>query len=363
MKIKTTILTELKLLIALKDSSRTWHIPLLTAISVGTPLLIGLYFENLASGLIAGLGGIVILYLPSKGSLTNKISTILISAFGFIISFAIGQLFSFNHISSVIAFGIFSTIVHWIILYYKTAPPKSFFFIFIASISISQSFNLNNIPAKVGLISLGLMFSSILALGYLVYLSTTTNSEEQTNTKPILKINNYADFWEAIITGAFMALSLMLGYLLNMDNPYWIPVSAAAVMQGASRYHIWQRTFHRILGTFLGLGLTWGLLSISNSIIILCFFIIILQLIVELLIVKNYAIAVIFITPLAIFLSEAANPIISNPNILITLRFQEIIIGSIIGALGGWILYKEKVRYATIKGLKKISDGIENRKN
>lgn len=358
---KQNIHKELKQLVTLKDSKRKWHIPILIAISLGVPLFSGIYFGNISAGLTACLSGLVILYLPSTGSLTNKISTLLISAFGFILSFSIGQFFSFNHIVSVIVFGIFSMVTHWIMLYYKTAPPRSFFFIFLVSISICQPFNLNTIPFKVGLISLGLMFASFLALAYLVIESLKTNQNTQPKPSPILQKNNYADYWEAIIMGVFMALSLMCGYLLKMNNAYWIPVSCAAVMQGASRYHIWQRTFQRILGTLLGLGLCWLLLSITKSIVVLCVFIIVLQLIVEILITRNYALAVIFITPLAIFLSEAANPIITTPNELIVLRFQEIIIGSFIGAIGGWLLHKEKVRYATIKGLAKITNGFENK--
>ncbi len=360
-QLRNKIHTELKQLITLKDSSRKWQIPLLIAISVGFPLMAGIYFGNIRAGLTACLSGMVILYVPDSGSLTNKISTLLISSFGFILAFSTGQLFSFNHLVSVVVFGVFSMTIHLIILYYKTAPPRSFFFIFIAAISICQPFNINEIPTKVGLISLGLMFASLLTLAYLVYESTKVNWEVQPEPHRILKKNTYADFWEAIIMGGFMALSLLCGYLLKMDNPYWIPISCAAVMQGASRYHIWQRTFHRILGTFLGLGLCWLLLSISQSIIMLCVFIILLQLIVELLVVRNYALAVIFITPLAILLSEAANPIIDTPNLLIILRFQEIVIGSAIGAVGGWLLHKEQMRYATIRGMEIIGNRFENR--
>lgn len=350
---------ELRQLIKVRKSRRSWQIPTLTASSVGVPLLISIYFNNISAGLIACLGGIVILYLPEKGSLTNKIVTILISAFGFMVSFAIGQFFSFSQLSSVLAFGIFSMIVHWVVLHYKTAPPRSFFFIFIAAISICQPFDLPEIPRKIGLLSLGLMYSSFATLAYLVYASSKLNWETQPQPQRILQRNKLANSWEAIIMGAFMAGSLLIGYLLKFDNPYWIPVSSAAVMQGASQYHIWQRTAQRIVGTLIGLALSWGLMELSHSIIVISIFIIGLQLIVEMLIVRNYALAVIFITPLAIFLSEAANPIFDTPNLLIFLRLQEIVIGSALGALGGWILHKEKIRYATIKGLQKINERID----
>ncbi|WMI68329.1 FUSC family protein [Mangrovimonas sp. YM274] len=359
MALKNTIHKELEQLVTLKDSTRTWHTPMLTAICVGFPLLVGLYVDNLRYALISCLSGLVILYLPSSGSFTNRITTLLVSSFGFMVSFALGQFFSFSPTIAVIVFGLYSLIVHWIILYYKTAPPRSFFFIMILSISICQPFNLSTIPTKVGLVGLGTMFSCTLGLAYILWLSATQKITPQNAPVPLLKKNTYADFWEAIITGVIMAISLALGYWLKLENPYWIPISCGAVMQGASLYHIWQRTFQRILGTFLGLCLCWLLLHIANTPLMLCLFIIVLQLIVELLIIRNYAMAVIFITPLAIFLSEAANPIINDPNALITLRFWEILIGSILGAIGGWLLHKEKLRYASIRGLKKLGDQIE----
>lgn len=349
---------ELRLFFTMNRTKRKWQIPVLASICVGTPLLAGLYFDNLRYGLIACLGGLAILYLPSTGSITKRIMTLLICSFGFMVSFAFGQIFSFSLIVSVLTLGIYAMIVHWIILYYKTSAPRSFFFIFIASMSICQPFNLSTIPTKVGLIGLGTMFTCILALVYVFSDRQKETSTTDTGSVSLNK-NTYANYWESIITGGFMAIALGIGYLLKFDNPYWIPASAAAVMQGASLYHIRQRTVYRILGTFVGLGLCWALLSIAHTKLLICLFIILLQFIVEMLIVRHYALAVIFITPMAILLTEAGSPLMNTPDQLISLRFWEICIGSILGAAGGWMLYKEKIRYSSIRGIEKISEGIK----
>src|SRR5690606_27752748 len=172
--------------------------------------------------------------------LTNRMSTFLISAFGFMASFALGQLFSFGQLAAVVAFGLFSLVVHWVILYYKAAPPGSFFFIMIAALSICHPFDLQCMPSRVGLLALGLLFSSFVAMAHLLYLSTKIDMQAQPKTRSIFMKNRAADFWEAIIMAVFMAMSLAIGYILEMDKPYWIPISCAAVMQGASRYHVWQ---------------------------------------------------------------------------------------------------------------------------
>ncbi len=361
MHLKDKIKKEIRLLVTFKPTNRKWQIPFLTAMSLGTSLLVGIYFDNFQYGLTACLSGLVILYLPDSGSFTNRILTLLVCSFGFMVSFAFGLLFSFNAIVSTIALGLFSMFVHWIILYYKTSAPRSFFFILLAAMAICQPFNLSAIPTKVGLLGLGTMLTCILAIVYTISLFLKDRTVQLNPVIPILKKNTSADFWEALIMGGFMSISLAIGHLLKFNNPYWIPISCAAVMQGASLYHIRQRTFQRILGTFVGIGLSWGILNVIQTPLGICFTIIILQIIIEMLIVRQYALAVIFITPMTILLAEAANPIFNTPTTLITLRFLEISIGSLLGAIGGWILHKEKIRYSTVRELNRIRISLKNR--
>lgn len=65
------------------------------------------------------------------------------------------------------------------------------------------------------------------------------------------------------------------------------------------------------------------------------------------------AIAVIFISTLTLFLAEPNIKLIGNPNQLIGARFLDILIGSAIGAVGGWILYHEHIRFYTRMQLRK----------
>ncbi|KXX67080.1 FUSC family protein [Flammeovirga sp. SJP92] len=348
------LIEEFRLLFEFKASKNKWQKPLLTTISIGVPLLMGLFLGNIKYGLNACLSGLVIIYLPESGTYTNRILTLLVCSFGFMVSSAFGYLLSFNPIVSIIAFGLFSMIVHWIILFYKTSAPKSFFFILIAAMSICQPFDMESIPIKVGLMALGTMLTCMFALVYLLYLSYKEPISSKDKIVPIFKQNPYADIWETLIYGGVMSTSLAIAHYFELDNPYWIPISCAAVMQGVSLYHIRQRMFQRIIGTFVGICFTWCLFHfIDYGPFSICLSIIILQFFIEILVVKQYAVAVVFITPFTILLNEAANPLF-NTNTLIALRFEQIVIGSIIGALGGWILYKEKIRHATMNKIESL---------
>lgn len=360
--LKQLIVEEIKILFLLKKTERLWHIPLLASLCTGTPLLIGYFLNDLSSGVLACIAGLVILYLPSNSSIADRMLTLLICALGFIVSFTIGLCFSFDPIISVFVLGIFSAFVHWLTLYYKTNPPGNFFFIMIAILASCMPYSLQTNPAKIGLVALGTLFACILALFYCLLMNKKNKPIDKTAAATTITKNNYANFIEAIIFGTFISASLFVGHHLKMQNPYWIPISCLAVLQGANLHNIWRRTFHRILGTLIGLGLCWIILSINKTSLSICISIILLQFIVEMLIVRHYALAVIFITPMTILIAETVNPIYHNTDILIQVRFWDILIGSAIGAIGGWFIYHEKIRFHTIRRIKKVGASIKRGK-
>ncbi|MDR0229616.1 MAG: FUSC family protein [Flavobacteriaceae bacterium] len=339
---------ESKTLFKLKHSERLWHIPVLAMLATGLPLLTGWYFNNLSAGLLACLSGLVILYLPANIPIAQRMITMLVCSFGFMLAFTIGITFSFNFLASAIAFGLFVTATHWVTLYFDVKPPGSFFFIMIASMSSNMPFNLHTIPSRLGYIVIGTMFACTLALIYSVIVGKKHNTKTSVRLVKPVPIKDQFDYLiRAIIMGSFMCISLITGHLLKLNNPYWIPISCAAIMQGISVYHVWQRALQRIAGTFIGLGVCWILISISTNTLYLCICIMLLQFIIEMFISRNYAIAVIFITALTVLLAEAGSPLMSTPNTLIQARFLDIVIGSLIGGIGGWLLHHEYLRKQT----------------
>ena len=345
---------EFRALFQMRSSERLWHIPLLASLCCGIPLVVGLAFGHLEAGLISCLAGLVILYLPIAG-VAQRMVTVLVCGFGFMISFLVGLIFSFDPIISSLVFGLFAVFIHWVSLFFKMKPPGSFFFIMLAAVASCMPFDFGAIPFKLGLVGLGTMNACLLALGYSLLMMR--KHQYIPLAKPEDRSANLTENWiEAGILGFFMFASMLLGHWLQLKNPYWIPVSCAAVMQGASTYHIWQRSFYRILGTLIGVGLCWVILSITKNAWSICIAIIILQFVIEMLIVRHYALAVVFITPMTILLTEAGNPLIHNPEVLVPIRFWNIALGSLIGALGGWVIYNERIRFIA-KGREKLESG------
>ncbi len=340
----------------LKASPRSWHIPFLAGLSVGIPLMIGYYFDEVRLALTASLAGLTILYLPTQGNIFQIMTKMFVCAFGMIVSYSFAILFSFTDWSAVLGFGIIATIFHYVSKYFNLKPPGSFFFIMIASMALGNTHHLPNVPRSIGLFSLGAINACLLALFYsLAFLPKTT----KTKIKSSFKINPYTNFAESLIIGISMMLSVLIGRLFDLDYPYWIPISCLAILQAVHRYHILKRSIHRLIGTIIGLGLVWLIFTFINNVLLLCFCIIILQIIVELLITRHYALTVIFLTPLGVLLAETGSAITSDPNHLLQMRLIEVLIGTGLGLIGGWFLFHEKIKYLDKKYHKRSKKVIE----
>lgn len=341
--------SEIGSLFQYKKSERTWHVPFLASLCVGIPLFIGYYFDKSAYGITASIGGLVFLYLPGS-SLARRMVTMLACSFGFVLAFTIGVLFSFNPYLSSVVLGLFAAFVHWVSRFYQLKPPGNFFFIMIAAIASCMPFSPSTIPVKVGLIAMGTMLACVIAF---IYSILVTKGAVFKSEFVVVVQRNYVTIFEAVVIGFFMSLSLLTGLLLKMDNPYWLPISCAAVIQGVTLQQVWRRTFQRILGTFVGLMLTWFLLGFELDLFWICFCIIVFQFLVETLIVRQYAMTIVFMTPLTIFLADVGNTSKIDPNTLIAARFLDIIIGSIIGAVAGWILHHRYLRSQSERQIRK----------
>ena len=141
------------------------------------------------------------------------------------------------------------------------------------------------------------------------------------------------------MVASFISFSYLVAVLLELPNALWVPISCAAILQGATYRMIWHRNIHRIVGTAIGMGVAWWLFSLQPNYWVLALSMIFFQFVVELLIVKNYGAAVIFITPLTVIMAEFTSANMSTA-VLLEHRLIDISIGSAIGIIGGTIFHR-----------------------
>jgi len=328
------LLIQLKDLFSWSDIKRPWHLAVLAAVCVGIPALIGAATDQFAVATLSSLGAMVILYLP-KTRTAHRMVTLAMCSFGFMVCFAVGSLSSFNPYLAALALGVLSFGAIVITRYYRLPSPGSFFFILVSALAIYLPFDLGKWTSNIGMVALGGILSCALAFVYSVMTGANDLPATKVETDP--QVN--AIILEAALVAFFIAFSYLFAIWLALPNALWVPISCAAILQGATYRMIWHRNVHRIVGTAIGMGVAWFLFSLQPNYWVLALSMIFFQFLVELLIVKNYGAAVIFITPLTVIMAEFTSVNMSTA-VLLEHRLVDISIGSVIGIIGGTVFHR-----------------------
>lgn len=128
-----------------------------------------------------------------------------------------------------------------------------------------------------------------------------------------------------VAVGAAGALVIVLGG----GHAYWAMASAAVPLAASDLPGRVHRGVHRIIGTFAGLLLTALVLLPEPSPMLLAIPVILLQFPTEMLMTRNYALALTFFTPLILLMTQLAHPI-PKAELLVD-RGVETVIGAVVG--------------------------------
>lgn len=327
-------------LVTVNATDRLWQMPFAAALASGLPLLAGAWSGHMAYGLVASLGGLVFLYCPHT-PMSHRMVLLLAAAFGMTGSYALGMLAHFAPALMVPMLTFTAIVVTMICRYYQLGPPGSLFFIMAASIGAYTPVPLTDIPHMVGLIALGCLLACVIAFFYgLLSLRLRPAAPVPPLPEPTF------DFvvFDSIVIGIFVGGSLALAQLLEMNKPYWVPVSCLAVIQAQSLHAVWTKQLHRVLGTAAGMVLAWGVLQLPLDAWRIALVMTLLSFIVEMLVVRHYGLAVMFITPMTILLAEAATLGQGVGPELVAARFADTVVGSLAGLAGGVCLHSPRFR-------------------
>lgn len=334
-KLQLLMLEELRHLTTIQASDRLWQMPFAAALASGLPLLVGAYFNHLDYGLVSSLGGLVFLYMPNT-PLYHRMVSVMASAFGMVACYALGLMSHFFAPVMMPVLVFTAIVVTMVCRFYGLGPPGSLFYIMTTSIGAYSPVDPPQLPLMVGLFTMGGLLACLIGLIYSVYILRIQTPKPVTPLPPPT-----FDFvvFDSVVIGVFVGISLAAAQLLQLEKAYWVPVSCLAVIQGTSLRAVWNKQLHRVIGTGIGLLVSWALLllpldkwSISLTMMALTF-------VIEFAVVRHYAFAVIFITPLTILLVEAATLGNGSISALIQARFFDTVLGCLVGLAGGICLH------------------------
>lgn len=143
-----------------------------------------------------------------------------------------------------------------------------------------------------------------------------------------------ASFEPRFVTNAIMIFTASLiagltGLLLFGDHWYWAMIASIAVLVGPNIHARLTRGLQRFLGTVVGVVFAAGVMWIDPPIIIVLVIAIVCQGTIELIVLRNYAAAMILITIIALTMVNMASPLPQET--LIRNRVLETLVGVIVG--------------------------------
>lgn len=146
---------------------------------------------------------------------------------------------------------------------------------------------------------------------------------------------------ENLVTASRVAVATIIAGLvtlaLNGEHIYWSTAFAAvALHMGGARIIQSYRAVNRLAGTVLGIGLFTLIVWASPSPWSLVVILVSLQLLVELFVAKQYALATLFITPLALLISVGGQ-IPDDPWPIMAERLLDTVIGVVAAFIAIWL--------------------------
>lgn len=304
------------------------RVALRAALSIAVPLLILLLIDRLDLSVYASFGAFAALYGrldPARVRLRMQASAgaVLLG------SMLVGTALSFGGVPAPAAITVIAVLAAAVTLHAYRAqwhPPGALFAVF--AVGACASFPAR--PASFADVLIVGAGSVLWSLGVTIVFALARRGMRSPRSKPRLSLGPVA--WEMAATvGVAALLAGIAGWLLVGTHWYWAVVGAVAAVGGAHVTARLIRGAQRLIGTLIGVLLAAGLLALHLPAWAVILVAVAMQVGAELFVGRNYGIAMVFITPLALLMISLASP--TPPELLLRDRVLETVIGVAVGTL------------------------------
>jgi len=214
---------------------------------------------------------------------------------------------------------------------YRWHPPGPLFLVFAFAVCAMVPAVPATVPVAAGVAAASVLFSLLVShVGAL--------AQHDAWQRPELPAPRFRDAFEAPGARAHLARHvvalLVAGAIatgLGWQHPYWAMVAAVTVLSGPDLASRLTRGVHRVVGTVLGLAVAAPILAWAPQGVVAVLVIVVLQVLTELVVGRNYAVALLFITPLALMMGQLVHA--APPGPLLRDRLLETVLGALVGAV------------------------------
>lgn len=279
------------------------------ALAVGLPLLALYAIGRLDLAVYAAFGGLAMLYGHGE-SPKRRVQSQIVAGVGLVVAMAAAMAYSAAHAPmpvlgvllavTVMAAATLGTAMQWV-------PRGEMFFVLVLMIIADVPTGWDRLPLGIAIGAAGAAFSVLLAT--LHCLAAAAGEPKPDGWRRRIAAG-YADLDRRrhliLVTAATLGVvaAWLLALALDVGHPFWAPVTVAALMPALASADIWRRTLHLMLGTLGGVGIAAFLFSFDPGHLALIAIIIVCQAAAEIAVARNYGVALLFFSPLAIGMSN-----------------------------------------------------------
>ncbi|WP_243232767.1 FUSC family protein [Microbacterium sp. CIAB417] len=314
-----------------------WPIGLQAAVGLAAPIAVMTLLGQPALGYIAASGAFTVLFAGSS-PVVERARVLPFVAAGLVVSAAAGVLAA--PVPWLVLVGVVLVAVASAALAFgfRLGPPGPLFFVLVFGLS-AHVVSSAPVSAHIYLAAFtaGCAFSYLVAVSPLLLpapRAVTARPVRELLPGPALDADGRMLLVRVVIVSI---VGVLLALAVDPGRSYWIVGAAVAVIGvAADRTAALQRGVHRMLGTLVGAGLYALLALLHPAGLWLALLLGVLQFVIELVVVRHYALALVFITPLVLLLTGAATGEIGDMSIALE-RIVDTVVGAALGAASGFL--------------------------
>jgi uncharacterized membrane protein YccC len=278
-------------------------------LSVGLPLLALYAIGHLDLAVYAAFGGLAMLYGHGETP-KRRLQSQIVAGVGLTAAIAVAMAYSAIHApmfvlgvllaATVIVAATLGAVMQWV-------PRGEMFFVLVLMIVAGVPTDWDRLPLGVAVGAAGAAFSVLLTA---VNGLGAAADEPRPDGWHQRAASGHAglDRRRHLILITLATLGVLAAWLLalafHIGHPFWAPVTVAALMPALASADIWRRTLHLMLGTLGGVGIAALLFSFEPGHLTLIAIIVVCQAAAEIAVARNYGVALLFFSPLAIGMSN-----------------------------------------------------------
>lgn len=305
----------LRSLVRLNDGPWRWSVGLQVGLATG--ILLGAFTlaGHQQEGLTAILGAFAVLYFAGL-RLVDRLVTLPIVAAGFVLASIIGVATSGDIWLTVAGLTIVAVIACLLSFGFSIGPPGAMMFVLVAGVSghIAAPVSLGGADANpvrvILLVATGAFGSCLIIVSPLMLPFIRKRSGTPVPPGQLLAFSHFDHTSRIIISRILISTTIasLVSIPLGMPHAYWVIMTAGVLLQTGHTLRIPTiRAIQRIIGTILGVLVFGFLASTHPSGYWLVLVVAVLQGMVEVVIVRNYGLGLLFITPVALTISTTVS--------------------------------------------------------